>query len=166
MNYKIFVDMDDVLTDLHKRLMDTGKLEEDTFDKIEEKSLRDELFWNIVNPGGVEFWSEMEWTPNGKKLWELIFSHNPTILSACNKDGIYVKEGKKIWIKNNLGSLYDINYILCLREHKRTYAHHNTVLIDDRKDNIAEWEENGGIGILYEDKNFEIIKLKIIQYLI
>ena len=163
MKYKIFVDMDDVLTDLHKRLMDTGKIEEDTFQKIKEKSLRDELFWNIVNPGGVEFWSEMEWTKNGKKLWNLILPSNPTILSACNKDGIYTKEGKKIWIKNNLGN---VNYILCLREEKQKYAHPNAVLIDDRKDNIEEWEQSGGIGIFYEDKNFDDIKLKIKKYLV
>ena len=28
-----------------------------------------------------------------------------------------------------------------------------------------EWKQNGGIGIFYEDKNFDNVKLKIEEYL-
>jgi len=52
-----------------------------------------------------------------------------------------------------------------VREEKQKYASQNSILIDDREDNIREWKERGGIGIFYEDKNFDDIKLKIMKYL-
>jgi rhodanese-related sulfurtransferase len=163
MRYSIFVDMDDVLTDLHNRLISTGKIKEDTFQQIKEKSLREKLFWEVVNDGGVEFWSRMGWTSNGKKLWNLIYPNRPTILSACKKDGKFMVDGKKMWIKKNVNNA---RHILCLREEKQKFAHPNAVLIDDREENIKEWEQSGGIGIFYEDKNFDDIKLTITRYLI
>jgi len=163
MIYSIFVDMDDVLTDLHSEVLNTGKIDENFIKQLKDKSMSDEQFWKIVNDAGVEFWSKMQWTSNGKKLWNLIFPSNPTILSAYSKNGIHIIEGKKIWIKNNVSNA---RHILCLREEKQKFAHPNAILIDDREDNIREWEQSGGIGILYHDKNFDIIKLKITRYLI
>ena len=163
MKYSIFVDMDDVLTDLHNQIINTGKVGEEEIQKLKQKTMSDEHFWEIVNESGVEFWSKMNWTSNGKKLWNLISPANPTVLSAYSKKGIHIIEGKKIWIKNNINNA---RHILCLREEKQKFAHPNAVLIDDREDNIDEWEQSGGIGIFYEDKNFDNIKLKIARYLI
>ena len=155
--------MDDVLTDLHSEVLNTGKIDENFIKQLKDKSMSDEQFWKIVNDAGVEFWSKMQWTSNGKKLWNLIFPSNPTILSAYSKNGIHIIEGKKIWIKNNVDNA---RHILCLREEKQKFAHPNAILIDDRKDNIKEWQESGGIGIFYEDKDFDNIKMKIIKYLV
>jgi len=162
MIYSIFVDMDDVLTDLHSEVLNTGKIDENFIKQLKDKSMSDEQFWKIVNDAGVEFWSKMQWTSNGKKLWNLIFPSNPTILSAYSKNGIHIIEGKKIWIKNNVDNA---RHILCLREEKQKFAHPNAILIDDRKDNIKEWQESGGIGIFYEDKDFDNIKITIMKYL-
>jgi len=54
---------------------------------------------------------------------------------------------------------------LCLREDKQKYANSNSILIDDRKDNIREWKQRGGIGVLYNYNDFGNIKLKIKEYL-
>ena len=162
MKYKFFLDMDDVITDLHGEIINTGKIKEDIFRKLKEKSISDNLFWKIINKKGVKFWSEMPWTSNGKKLWKLILPGNPTILSAYSKKSVYTVTGKKIWIKNNLGN---VKHILCLRKDKKNYAYPSAILIDDRKDNIDEWKKNGGIGILYHNDGFDKFSLKIKKYL-
>ena len=84
MKYKIFVDMDGVITDLKKEFLSTGKCTEEEF----KSHISDEIFWKITNEAGLEFWSEMEWTPNGKELWNLVLPYSPIVLSACTKDGI------------------------------------------------------------------------------
>jgi len=158
MKYKIFVDMDGVITDLKKEFLSTGKCTEEEF----KSHINDEIFWKIANEAGIEFWSKMEWAPNGKELWNLVLPYSPIVLSAYTKDGIYTKDGKKIWIKNNLGN---VKYILCLREDKQKYANSNSILIDDREDNIREWRQRGGVGVLYNHKDFDNIKLIIKEYL-
>ena len=162
MKHKVFVDMDGVLTDLHGAMLATRQLGEDVIRSLEERTISDQIFWKIVNDAGLKFWSEMKWTPNGRKLWNLIAPRKPTIISACKKDGIYAVQGKKLWIKNNIG---EAECILCLREAKQMHAHPKAVLIDDREDNIAEWEKSGGIGILYHDAKFEAISVKIREYI-
>ena len=150
--------MDDVITDLRQEFLSgTNYTDQEYKEKVGDK-----LFWHHVNEMGLKFWSKMRWTPNGKKLWKLLLPYNPVILSACNPQGKYVLAGKKLWIKKNLGN---VNYILCLRKDKKKYAHSSAILIDDREDNIKEWEQSGGIGILYHDDNFNEIKSKIKEYL-
>jgi len=163
MKHKLFIDMDGVLTDLDKELLKTGKISPEDFQKIKDKTMEGMVFWRIVNESGLKFWSEMEWTANGEKLWNMVSKYDPTILSAYDKKGIYSYEGKKIWIRKNLNN---VRSILCFREEKQEYARNGYVLIDDREDNIAEWEQRGGIGILYCDKDFDSIKNKIEKHLI
>ena len=50
--------------------------------------------------------------------------------------------------------------ILAKRENKQNYVDKSNILIDDRPDNIAEWESNGGIGILHTSAASTIKKLK------
>jgi hypothetical protein len=156
--FQIYLDMDDVITDLMGSLIGLGMWTES---EIKEKKINQDVFWNTVNKQGVKFWSEMAWTKNGKDLYKLVSKSSPIILSAYKKDGIYTLEGKKMWIKNNLGNLTSF---FCQREEKQGYATPISVLIDDREDNIQEWIKNGGIGILYNDKNFYKLYLKIKKY--
>lgn len=162
LKYKIYCDMDDVLTDFGGEIYRLGGLTIEQIFSNASNAIGEELFWDIINGGGVKFWSKMEWASNGKKLWDLISPYNPTILSAYDKCGIYTIEGKKTWIKENLG---DVNSILCLREEKKNYACPNAILIDDRPKNIDEWRENKGIGILYKDSDFDKISATIKGYL-
>lgn len=156
--YKIYCDMDDVITDFQGTVFDiSGKT---VFELKSDGG--DGTLWKYINSAGLEFWSQMRWTKNGKKLWDLISPYNVTILSAYTKEGEYTVQGKKIWMKENLG---EVDYILCLREEKQRYANEKSVLIDDRDTNIDEWVKSGGIGILYQDSNFGKLRDKIKSYM-
>jgi hypothetical protein len=154
--------MDGVITDLNKKIAESGidKQSADLLAKGELKGGHD-IFVDIANNGGLDFWTEMEWMPNGKKLWNEIKKYRPTILSAYGEEVRDVVEGKRIWIKKNLG---DVEYILCQRVEKQKYSNPNSVLIDDRDTNIIEWKDKGGIGIIYSDDKCESVIKEVRRY--
>ena len=155
---KLFVDLDGVLCDWEKAFRDLGPeitkgLEGQEY---EDKYGRDELWKVISGEGKLEFWSEMPWMKDGKKLWNYIKEFKPTILTTPAKSQVS-KDGKKIWINRELGE--DIPFILA--KDKWKYADINSVLIDDYDKKINNWVDKGdGIGILHTSAKDTIRKLK------
>ena len=94
--------------------------------------------------------------PDGKELWSYIKSYNPEILSAPSREESS-KIGKHVWIKNNIPG---VKLILRSAERKQELAEPNAILIDDRKDNIEQWINAGGIGILHTSADDTITQLK------
>ena len=99
-----------------------------------------------------EFWANLSWMPQGKKLWNFISQYNPTILtSPMDKRGkLGSLRGKEKWIKKNLG-LANIRGLIF--EHDK-YKHaldskagEPNVLIDDFLSKVEPWREHGGHGI-------------------
>lgn len=117
-----------------------------------------ELFWKKITSAGIEFWSEMSWMPGGQELHCFLRNSGlcPTILSALpgperKKALINAREGKIKWIRKELGTSYAEAAILCYRPEKALQSGFARVLIDDNSENIREWEEAGGIGILHKN---------------
>jgi len=52
-----------------------------------------------------------------------------------------------MWRKDNTP---DTKLILAQSFNKKNYADKSNILIDDRADNIQQWKDAGGIGILYQ----------------
>jgi hypothetical protein len=149
---KLFLDMDGVLTDF------TGACEKLSEDMMFWYSNDRELFWKKIASAGIEFWSEMPWMPGGRELHGFLRSSGyfPTILSALpgperKKALTNAREGKIKWIRRELGPSYAENAILCYRPEKALQSGTARVLIDDNSENIREWEEAGGIGILHKN---------------
>jgi cytidyltransferase-like protein len=149
--YKIYCDMDGVIVDFedgYKRL--TGK-------DIKGNHVKgDGDFWQPITDAGVKFWAGLKWMPDGKELWSYIKPYNPEILSAPSREESS-KIGKHVWIKNNIPG---IKLILRSANRKQELAEPNTILIDDRKDNIEQWVNAGGIGILHTSADDTITQLK------
>lgn len=144
--------MDGVLTDF------TGACEKLSEDMMFWYSNDRELFWKKIASAGIEFWSEMPWMPGGRELHGFLRSSGyfPTILSALpgperKKALTNAREGKIKWIRRELGPSYAENAILCYRPEKALQSGTARVLIDDNSENIREWEEAGGIGILHKN---------------
>lgn len=145
---KIYVDMDQVLTDFNKRAADLlGR----KFGPGDDLSKED---WKAITEAGKDFWSEMEWLDDGKRLWDQIKKYDPTILSAPSQSKTSV-EGKKAWLKREIPG-YD--YIIDADKEK--YAKDNAILIDDRKKNTDKWEAAGGKSILHKSYSDTMEKLK------
>lgn len=140
--------MDGVIVDFDRRV----------FDAIHDFSDEKE-FWDKVKKFGYEFWSEMPWTKDGKRLYSFLKKkfRTVTILSAHPATGKEeAKLGKHEWIRKNLGP---IPYIICYGIEKQKYANPSSILIDDDERNISQWRSKGGIGILHTNAKDTIRKL-------
>jgi hypothetical protein len=154
MNYTIYSDMDGVLSDFDKRFMEFS--DGIPPGQYEQRRGREE-FWKLIDDTvGVPFWAGMDWMSDGKEYWNYIEKYNPIILSAPSKKE-ESKYGKRIWKKRNMPNN---KMILVPAWKKKEYANPTSILIDDRADNINQWEAAGGIGILHTDATSTIAKLK------
>jgi len=148
-DYKIYCDMDGVIVDFDKGYKElTGK--EASFDTPKEE------FWAPIQKAGASFWIKLQWMPDGKKLWEFIKPYNPDLLSAPSRDESS-KIGKFVWVKRNVPGT---KLILRQAERKQEFATPNSILIDDRADNIQRWKDAGGIGIVHTSAADTIQQLK------
>jgi hypothetical protein len=151
--YKLYCDMDGVLTDFDSRFKFFANMKPEVY----EAKYGTDKFWNLIdNKIGVRFWTGMEWMPEGEKLWDYIKKYKPTLLSAPSRQN-ESRFGKRLWVKNNLPG-FDL--ILANAAKKQNYSGKNKILIDDRKDNIEQWKSKGGIGILFQSTDQVINDLK------
>lgn len=167
-SYKIYCDMDGVLTDFSgdfiKLANKIGEISLSERDDVPnnaaarfEKAHGTEAFWKVVESGGLKFWSEMSWNVGGKKLWKYISNYDTEILSAPSKRVLETCiKGKKLWISK----LGNPKIHFRSKEKKREFANKNSILIDDLKSNIQEWNASGGVGILHKNTNSTISQLK------
>ena len=147
---KLYIDLDGVLCDFEKQFKDLVGISTDEFEsKYSEKD-----FWKVIGEHGENYWSQMPWMKDGKKLWSYVKKFNPTILSTPSRDKTS-ETGKIKWIKRELGN---VPYIL-IRE-KEKYANDTSVLVDDLTKKINRWNAKGGIGILHKSADQSIKQLK------
>lgn len=150
-NYSLFVDLDGVLVDFvqgYKNLTGITPQQGEQFGI--------EKFWEPISKAGAKYWITLKWMRDGKQLWDYISKYNPILLSAPSKEESS-KIGKRIWVKRELPG---IKLILTPAHQKKKYATENSILIDDRKENIEDWISKGGIGILHTSTNNTIKQLQ------
>jgi nicotinamide mononucleotide adenylyltransferase/lambda repressor-like predicted transcriptional regulator len=148
-DYKIYCDMDGVIVDFDKGYKElTGR--DASFDIPKEE------FWAPISKAGAPFWIKLKWMPDGKQLWNYIKEYNPELLSAPSREESS-KMGKRIWVKRELPGT---KLILRQAERKQEFATPNSILIDDRADNIQRWKDAGGIGIVHTSAADTIQQLK------
>ena len=140
----IYCDMDQVLVNLFKGAEKVLGYPLDSYKTPEQKEDR----WKKIN-AVKNFWENLEWMPNAKKLYQSITRYDAKVLSAYTNKDPNSRIGKMKWLSKNTNfKRKDIH--LVLRSQKQNYAINDgkpNVLIDDHPKNIREWESKGGIGI-------------------
>jgi len=149
-NYKIYCDMDGVLVDFNKGYYELTGVD------LEGRHLNDTNFWDPINKAGYDFWINLEWMLDGKKLWSYIEKYGPELLSAPSRQNDS-RVAKHDWVERELPG---VHLILRSAKHKKDFASKNHILIDDRVDNIMDWVGAGGVGILHKNTEDTILQLK------
>ena len=139
--YKIYCDMDGVLTDFEKRFDHYSGMHPQEY----EKKFGTESFWHLMDTKiGVGFWVGMDWMPRGEELWNFISKYNPKVLTSPSRNNTS-RLGKNLWVRNKLNPKPKV--IFAYSSDKQRYANENSILIDDKKSNINEWASKGGIAL-------------------
>ena len=117
----------------------------------------DKILIEVIK-GTKRFWENLEWTNNGKKLFKFVEKYRPHILSAYMKVDGRSPAGKRVWLRKNIG-MNKLGAINIVRRIEKSLFAVNlktgrpNILIDDLDKNIDRFEQAGGIGLLYSDKN-------------
>ena len=150
---RIFVDLDGVLADWEKGVLDK-------FGKT-HKEVKSHILWSVIAKS-KSFWKTLDKTTDFHHLWDYVKSLNISILSGCPKSSFdNADTQKREWCKENLGE--DVHVITCLAKNKQDHLlNEGDILIDDNESNCKKWRESGGIAILHTDSISTIEILKVI----
>ena len=151
--YKIFSDMDGVLTDFDASFK---KASDGIAPRDYEKKFGKDKFWELIDGKGVGYWVGMPYMSDGETYWNYIKDYNVELLSSPSRSQTS-RLGKRLWVRNNMPG---IKLTLAQAAKKQNYAAPNHILIDDRKSNIDQWKSQGGIGILHTSAANTIQQLK------
>jgi len=144
--------MDGVLTDWEKQFERLFGVPVETYESEHGKEKRYEL----VHKNSPNFYATMPWMNDGKILYNFIKEFPTEILSHATDDEC--KQGKEKWLSDHNVTLKQ--NLVPEREDKAKFATPDSILIDDREDNVNEFIQAGGIGILHKNATDTINKLK------
>lgn len=171
--YQIYCDMDGVLTDYEKRFIELLRKEghkyysKDLINQVTRPKHfaklegEDELENFTDNHIGLEFWTGMDWMPNGRKLWNFIQPYSPIILTSPSKNNTS-RLGKRLWIKDNLVPAPPVEFRF--GEAKSDFANQNAILIDDKPSNLEAFASKGGIALEVKEGEIQSVINKLKQY--
>jgi len=178
---QIYCDMDGVLVDFERGIVDQINKDLQMIRKMEDKknlakiqraldSLgRDEIVIDDLRGksatskpirnymygrvgNDADFWSKLPWMPGGKELWNFISKYDPYILTSPMQKGSEI--GKAFWIDENLRPLPDKVFMSSEKyEWALNDAGKPNILIDDWSKNTVPWSNKGGTAIQHVNAN-------------
>jgi len=152
--HTIFCDLDGVLVDFEQGV-------KDRFNKpIDE--IKPSLMWGVINKSNT-FFESLPWMPKGRELWDRIKYYHPIILTGVPRGNSTAAQQKIRWCQRELGP--DVQVITCATKEKPRFCLSNSILIDDRTDNLNAWNDKGGKFILYDEENFDLIIERIDRHM-
>jgi 5'-nucleotidase len=129
----------------------------------EFKKMSDWVGWKIWST--PFFWRDLDPLPGAIEFYESFRQYRPIVLTAVPRcyplnsiEAITAGEEKRAWWRKQIGSEQADSpgrFIWTFSHLKHTYCKAKEepenlyVLIDDDKNNIADWERAGGLGILH-----------------
>ena len=118
--------------------------------------------WKAINQT-KNFWANLDWMPNAKRLYDFIIRYEPHILSAYSTKDANSRKGKMNWLRKEAKLTQKSRIHLVLREDKQKFAMTNgkpNLLIDDYIKNVNEWKAVGGVAIHHTSGSNTIAELK------
>lgn len=153
----IYLDMDGVITDFIKGAKDGGYV-------FNDENKKTKIDWEALRSEGAAFWQRLEWTKEGKKLYNWLDKYcKENNIELCILSSVDYSEGvlgKRNWLRNNKVDIPMKNVYLVSKNNKHKYAEPNSLLIDDFKPNCDQFIAKGGKAIQYT--NLDDLKEKIV----
>lgn len=157
--------MDGVLTDYEKMFEKiSGGMTPDDYDNQHSVKDSDNPSFFLTQNASPDFYANQDWMPDGKQLYDFVKNFDSELLSHAARltpDDLRSVTGKEQWIEKH-GIKLHAN-LVPNRSDKAKFANENSILIDDRKDNVTDFINAGGIGILHKNATDTINKLKDIM---
>lgn len=151
---KVLLDMDGVITNFHKGVCDAFNREYNfeemiRYDFWEDWEGPDVTRGDVNSMCNQKFWRSLEWMPEGKETLKIIEE-------AYGKENIFLFTqpmphpgswtGKRLWV---CSQMYDyINRLIVTSSPRSLFASPNTLLIDDKDENVDAFIEAGGHAVL------------------
>ena len=152
---KIYVDLDGVLCDFHKRYKEVFGVNPET---VKYKQFHRQFDKFIIDMN----FATLDLMPDAKRLLAALDAIDvpKEILSSTASESRHaaVSKQKRIWLKNH-GINYKQNFVPG-KSLKYKFATPNSIIIDDTVSVIDDWNKAGGIGILHKSAETTIDKLK------
>lgn len=146
-NRKIYFDMDGVLVDFKQGADELAK-------ELNCKIKSDE-FWNAVKYSNEKFYANLKPINDILNLVHILHKQNydlnviSKVPYSCKTEAMM---GKTIWLHKWCKGIFKNVIFVPTENSKALYCKDKDILIDDNKNNIEEWNNNDGIGILYNKK--------------
>lgn len=154
----IFLDLDGCVSDF------TGHLQKHL--RLEDMTPEEFLAWvmskrGIVDTLPYEFWVDMPFLPNGRKLYDFCKEMTATVICTSPGNSPCSSSGKHAFLNKNFkGSR---NWIITGA--KWAFANDRSLLIDDRPKNVDRFNQAGGKAFLYHDSKFDEVQQWILNNL-
>ena len=160
---KIYFDMDGVLADFDRGVRDMCHMEPQSQNGKRSKKI-DDLMWEAMRKAD-HFYDRLELLPGAKELFTLLwekYGDRVEILTGIPREErgiVTAAEDKRNWTARLLSDRVEVRTVC--RKHKQEFCTGpETLLIDDRKKTIEEWQNRGGTAILYVNAEQTIGELK------
>lgn len=153
--YKLYLDMDGVLSDFDRSLATLGVNNESHFihlPKDQWTPAQTDLDRRVREKmEDIDFWHDMAPMPDAYELWSYARTHDTYILTATPNITTIRDEiaaAKRAWIQKHLDPLFDPSRIIvCLRAEKKEFACPASILVDDMKANCDDWMTHQGLAV-------------------
>lgn len=159
---KIFFDMDGVLADFERGVIEILGLS--PVNQAKKSRAQDDIMFTAMQKE-AHFYNRLHLMHGAKEMFLAVYSRygdRCEILSGIPKPWrgiVNAGEDKIAWAHRLLTSNIVVNIVY--REEKKNFCKGpEYILIDDYEKNIREWEALGGTGILYQDAESTIQKLR------
>lgn len=159
---KVYFDMDGVLVNFSAMCPNDTNLNHPSETLSDEKRAAKKLFWQNIEKQ-PNFWRDIPMMANIEYLLTtaadigeiFVLSKVPGAEKFIGGQNYvdFVAGEKRKWIAKHMNKFFDAKHIIICDGPKGKLIRPNKtdVLIDDRQENINEWESVGGRGILFND---------------
>ncbi|KKM80651.1 hypothetical protein LCGC14_1337740 [marine sediment metagenome] len=146
---KVFLDLDGVLVDFRRGVCEAFGRKDTSNNWTFWENWEGVTNRDVDAKCDIFFWNLLDWTPDGTGIEHAVrekFGEENIYLLTTPMPNVGSGTGKLRWIKRCMPWVYDRTIISYAPKH--LFANPDTLLIDDKDQNIEEFQAAGGQGIL------------------